>query len=389
MSYSAEVLTDSPKRYFRLGESSGVSMTDSAGIGDGTYFNSPTLGATGLISTDPTNTSASFSGSSNYCDTGFQPATLNAVTLEAWVKATTGGWVVTAWGGSGQRHSVLLYNSDGSVTFACKIAGTEQWLGSGAGAAPTGTAHHIVGTFDGTTQRIYVDGVQVASAAHAGTLGATSGVTFKIALIDSDTSTRFVGTIDEVAIYESALSAARIASHFAAGSTITASLSLTSPKMTTAISAEFTTTASLGLTSPKVSTAISASYLAPVEADLGLTGPLLTGNISATYDPAPIECTLAGTLPLPSLELSASRRVFVPPTSTESSDDSLFGRYGIPVGQSVVKTNGHYVTTPYPWLGELTGLTEGRDWFQGGRSYDIDPPTATALQADGYTLTEV
>ena len=76
---------------------------------------------------------------------------------------------------------------------------------------------------------------------------------------------------------------------------------------------------------------------------------------------------------------------FTTPTRNEGSSDHFFGRYSIPVGQSVVKKNGHYATTPYPWLGDLVGLTDGVDYFLGGRTYVIDDATAAALQADGYT----
>jgi hypothetical protein len=76
---------------------------------------------------------------------------------------------------------------------------------------------------------------------------------------------------------------------------------------------------------------------------------------------------------------------FTPPTELQSSDDILFGRYSIPVGQSVVKVDGTYRTTPYPWLGEIADLTEGVDYFLGGRTYEVTDAVATALQADGYT----
>lgn len=76
---------------------------------------------------------------------------------------------------------------------------------------------------------------------------------------------------------------------------------------------------------------------------------------------------------------------FTPPTRSEGSSDFFFGRYQIPVGQSVVKMSGTYVTTPYPWLGDLDGKTDGEDYFLGGRTYVISEAVATALQADGYT----
>lgn len=78
---------------------------------------------------------------------------------------------------------------------------------------------------------------------------------------------------------------------------------------------------------------------------------------------------------------------FTPPTSTESSDDLLFGRYQMTVGLSVVKVNGVFTTTPYPWLGDIADLTEGVEWFQGGRSYYVNDALAAELAAAGYTTT--
>jgi hypothetical protein len=77
---------------------------------------------------------------------------------------------------------------------------------------------------------------------------------------------------------------------------------------------------------------------------------------------------------------------FTPPTVNEGSSDFFFGRYSIPVGQSVVKTNGVYRTTPYPWLGDLAPLTAGVDYFLGGRTYTVTTEVGNALTADGYTV---
>lgn len=76
---------------------------------------------------------------------------------------------------------------------------------------------------------------------------------------------------------------------------------------------------------------------------------------------------------------------FEPPTINQGSDDYFFGRYSIPVGQSVLKRAGHYVTVQTPWLGELDGLVDGTDYFLGGHIYTVTPEVASALNADGYT----
>lgn len=76
---------------------------------------------------------------------------------------------------------------------------------------------------------------------------------------------------------------------------------------------------------------------------------------------------------------------FTPPTIKQSvSGDRLFSRFGTQVGQSVVKFGDTYRLTPFPWLGDITDLTEGTDYFLGGRTYVITNEIAAALEVDGF-----
>jgi hypothetical protein len=78
---------------------------------------------------------------------------------------------------------------------------------------------------------------------------------------------------------------------------------------------------------------------------------------------------------------------FTPPITYESSTDRFFGRYKVPVGISVLWNGSTFISQPYPWLGDLTNLTEGVTWFQGGRTYTVSDATADALTAAGYNTT--
>ena len=54
MSYSAEVLADSPLGYWRLGETSGTTLSDSSGnTRHGAYYGAPYLGRDSLLTSDP------------------------------------------------------------------------------------------------------------------------------------------------------------------------------------------------------------------------------------------------------------------------------------------------------------------------------------------------
>lgn len=81
---------------------------------------------------------------------------------------------------------------------------------------------------------------------------------------------------------------------------------------------------------------------------------------------------------------------FTPPTVNEAAGgDRLFSRYTIPVGQTVIKVDGEYVVSPYPWIGDLEGLTDGVDYFLGGHVYTVDNTVANELMEAGYTLDRV
>lgn len=80
---------------------------------------------------------------------------------------------------------------------------------------PDANAHHVVGTYDGTTMRLYLDGALVASAVSARAIAANTGL-FRIGSA-TDTTGFFSGLIDGLAIYDYALSNAQVARHHTTG----------------------------------------------------------------------------------------------------------------------------------------------------------------------------
>jgi len=75
---------------------------------------------------------------------------------------------------------------------------------------PVNTWTHLAATFDGATVRLFVNGVQVASQAQPTPLANTTG-TLQIGA-DSYPTEYFAGRIDEVRVYNRALSATQIQS---------------------------------------------------------------------------------------------------------------------------------------------------------------------------------
>jgi hypothetical protein len=83
-----------------------------------------------------------------------------------------------------------------------------------AGLIAPGHTYHVVATYDGTSQRLFIDGVDVASAPVTGSIARRRDSLD----IGSDGGSRgsFRGTIDEVAVYARALAPERVRAHYRA-----------------------------------------------------------------------------------------------------------------------------------------------------------------------------
>jgi hypothetical protein len=216
--YAGAVLADSPVSYWRLGEASGTNAGDERGANSGTYKNSPTLGATSLLATDTANTAVSFDGTNDFVQvpssSGLQLT--SSISLEAWIKPTslpTSGNFVSILT---KPDSYSLQFNGPRLEFTIIQSGVRKRLLAAEGAIVAGHTYHVVGTYDGTTQRLYINGNQVASTALSGP--ATTNTNPLFVGTWNGVEEFFKGTIDEPAVYGSVLSPSRIAAHYEAGS---------------------------------------------------------------------------------------------------------------------------------------------------------------------------
>jgi hypothetical protein len=226
VSYSSEVLADSPLLYWRMGDSSGTTVTDSSGNGrNGTYVNSPTLGVAGLVDGD-SNTAVSFDGSNDYAniaDAAWMDVT--TITLEAGIKLNaTGAYqniIDRDNGGAGRIFQFRVSNTNKLEAIVWRT-GDGPYVLAGSTTLTAGTKYHTAMVYDGASSiwKLYVNGVEDANGGLAGSL--KTG-TQQIVVGGSQSggggapSVQFFnGVIDEVAIYGTGLSAARIGVHSAA-----------------------------------------------------------------------------------------------------------------------------------------------------------------------------
>jgi hypothetical protein len=214
--YRDALHADAPIGYWRLDETDGLTAQDWEQSNVGTYINGPTLGHVGALAGDP-GFAVSFNGVNQYLNIPFTAA-LNPTTfsVEAWANPTEG---------TGTYRGVMAsrYYPYGWVMYAGSDNNWQFWINDGSGmltvSGGTVTLNawtHLVGTFDGTTALLYVNGALVGSGTVAKYQPQTDSA-LTIGQGEPDTALFFPGTIDEPAIYGSALSPSQVMNHFRIG----------------------------------------------------------------------------------------------------------------------------------------------------------------------------
>lgn len=214
MSYESVVKEDSPKGYWRVGEPSGTTAADSSGNSQtGTYKATPTLGVAGAINGDA-NTAVTLNGTTQWI-TVPDSATLDlgdVFTYEAWIKrSATGGTdcIIDKNEGAG------IFRFDGEDRLLLRRNSVLDLAKSTTKIADTNW-HHVVATKNGATVRIYIDGVNVTGVVTNSTCVNTASA-LTIGADESPVLEDFFrGSLDEVAVYGTALSEARVKAHYAA-----------------------------------------------------------------------------------------------------------------------------------------------------------------------------
>jgi hypothetical protein len=159
-------------------------------------------------------------------DTTASPLDLTTgMTLEAWVNpAVMSGWetvLMKERGIAGEGLlSYALYAHDGAplslgravpagYVRVAPVASTTDRAVRGTTKLALNTWTHLATTYDGTNQRFYVNGVLVGTTAGTGSIAVSNGA-IRIGGNASSTGEFFQGLIDEVRVYNRALTAAEI-----------------------------------------------------------------------------------------------------------------------------------------------------------------------------------
>lgn len=196
--------------YWPLDETSGNTAIDYSGLdNNGTHQNDPTLGAEGILSS----TSYQFDGVSEHItiphDESLEMSDDDAVSVSMWVNQNQD--LDREWTALLQKSDTafnLQLNSENEPVFTIHDG---DWTETTANVQlEQDRWYHIVGTYDGTESRIYVDGEREGEENIGGEMSDASDFDIGIGENLDSTGRYFDGQIDEVRLYDEGLDEQRI-----------------------------------------------------------------------------------------------------------------------------------------------------------------------------------
>jgi hypothetical protein len=214
--YAHEVASDSPIHWYRLGETSGTVAIDQGSKRlNGVYEGGVTLGTTGLVEHDADAAVEFTVAQQVVVDSGQAGVSGTPLTVEAIVVPDAIAGMIVAQGRDAVPASsgFALYYAAEHLRFQEDWDGTSQRSTQAIGQdmALDGT-YHVAAVTDGSTATIYING----SDDSAGTQPVAPGVYRGLRIAGDTLQDGFDGTVDEVAIYATALSSSRISAHASA-----------------------------------------------------------------------------------------------------------------------------------------------------------------------------
>jgi hypothetical protein len=191
---------------WRLDETSGSAVCDANATFNGTV-NSATQNQSGKIGT-----AYSFSGGSNVnvnpggSSAPAAPAPSPVGTVSAWVLPTAGAWTGNIVYLQNPTYIQFRIEADNTLTYR-QDGGHDRVINSSAGAVPDGVWTHVVAVVDTSSIKLYINGGQNGSG--AGSNGYVSNDTTFLQ-IGAGAGNNFDGSIDDVAIWDTALSVGKV-----------------------------------------------------------------------------------------------------------------------------------------------------------------------------------
>ena len=238
--YEAVVLNDGPVAYWRMDDADGLRVVDASGGGhDGAVdgeTGSVTFGHGSLLAAEPDGKSVSLAGFDRIIVPGFEKIGEGGYSVEYWVRVTKYPEAccdsLVSDGEGGGDFFMMNYllgpgqGDDGGIRPHFSVANAPVALSTAEpDVLALNVVYHVVTTWDAkdpdnNNGKIYIDGVEVLAANVSGVVPP---------LGDTGDNTIFIGRdgrenrpsnfdVDEVAMYDYALSTEQVVAHFEAGS---------------------------------------------------------------------------------------------------------------------------------------------------------------------------
>jgi len=194
--------------YWPLDDAGATGVADVSGAGnDGSQTGTPG-NASGLFGTSAYDFDGSDDAITVPHDESIEMSDEDAVTVSAWVKkdAMQSGWVAIAQKSdqsynlqfeNGNQPTFTIYDGDWNIVNSGVSLSNDQW-------------HHIVGTYNGNEARIYVNGTLENTQTVTGTMANASGSPLGIGENLATGGRNLDGSIDELRLYDRALSDAEV-----------------------------------------------------------------------------------------------------------------------------------------------------------------------------------
>ena len=214
--YATAVLADQPLAYWRLDES-----------GPATAVNAEPAIKYAVPGPTTPDTAVSLGNGTSYISTTSQITNPSTYSVEIWFQTTTqvGGKLIgfgsSKTGSSGSYDRQIYMTNSGQLIFG-QNSGSDIYVTSPS-SYNDGNWHQAVGTYDGSTLTLYVDGIQVASTSSAAPQNYSGywriGYDNLFNWPSAPTSYYFKGSLGEAAVWNStALTSAQVSNHFNASS---------------------------------------------------------------------------------------------------------------------------------------------------------------------------
>lgn len=222
--YPARVIADGASLYWRYDEGTSTFAADaSGGLNNGFLRNAPSYRQTPAAIAGPS-TAIGFNGTDEYVYSNRRHAQPTTFSTETWIKTTTtrGGKIIgfanLTMENSGVHDKQVYMRNDGRLMFGVYSGGYRTV--TTPASYNDGAWHHVVATQGPGGVALYVDGqLRASNFLYTGNRSYVGywrvGGDNLAGWPNRPTSNFFAGQVDETAVYPTALSAAKVAAHYA------------------------------------------------------------------------------------------------------------------------------------------------------------------------------